>query len=776
MDTMTKKKIAFICTYPPRKCGIGTFSKDLIDNIKLAAGENFEPLVVAVEAGSDHGYSDPVKFEIRRNVKNDYASAADYINFSDVDAISIQHEFGLFGGDAGSYLNILLSRVNLPVYTTLHTVLNEPDPPYYKSTLDICNASHKVIVMNKRGVDMLKNIYGIPEEKIILIPHGIPDLTFVDSNYYKGKFGMENRKTILTFGLLSRNKGIEFALKALPEVVKADPSVLYVVLGMTHPEVKKFEGESYRFELQRMVKELGLQENVIFHNRFVVPEELHSFLCAADLYLTPYLNVEQLTSGTLAYAVGTGKAVISTPYWAAEELLADDRGVLVDFGKHKQLSNAIIDLIHNDTKFYNLRRRAYEYGRNIIWPEIGKKYLDLFSQPQKKMIGYGFPVKPEPEISIMELPEPPLAHLRRLTDSTGLYQHANFIVPNRNHGYCTDDNARAVVVMRKYNSQYHEPDAARLFDTYLSFTMHAQNPDGTVRNFMQFDRNWLANEPQNDSLGRTLWAFGSVIASPPTPAYLSIIKSCFDRSIKHVTNISPRAKAYAAFGMNDYLSQFPGASDIKRYFNLITEDLINIYKTYSTKDWQWFEEILAYDNAVLPQALFLAYQNTGNQQALEIAVQTANFLLENTFDGDKFSFVGCNGWHTKGRKRAQFDQQPLEVASTILMLKSAYDITRNKTYLSLQKRAFDWFLGENDLGISLYDFKTKGCCDGLEAGGVNLNQGAESILSFLLSLLCVIESYSAQSIEPGLTETNDDYTILSEADLQQEGPEPAAKS
>lgn len=745
MTMQSKKKIAFISTFPPRKCGIGTFCNDLVNNIKLAAGSNFEPLIVTMETGNENKYGDPVKFELRRNVKNDYASAADYINFSNVDAISVQHEFGLFGGDAGSYLNILTRRVNAPIYTTMHTVLNEPEPSYYKSTIDIANASHKIIVMNERGLEMLKSIYGIDEEKIILIPHGIPDLTFVDSNYYKGKFGMENRRTILTFGLLSRNKGIEFALKALPEVVKKHPNILYIILGMTHPEVKKFEGESYRFELQRMVKDLGLSENVIFHNRFVVAEELHNFLCAADLYITPYLNVEQLTSGTLAYAVGTGKAVISTPYWAAEELLSDGRGMLVDFGNQKQLSNSIIELLDDDSKFYDLRRRAYEYGRNIIWPEIGKKYFELF-QKQQKPIGYGVPVKSEPEISILELPEPPLQHLKKLTDSTGMYQHAKFCIPDRDHGYCTDDNSRAIVVMSKYNQQYSEPEAVKLFDTYLSFVMHAQNEDGSVRNFMHFDRQWFQEEPLHDALGRTLWAFGTVIANPPSPSYLSIIKKCFDRSISHIPTLSPRGMAYAAFGMADYLKQFPGASDIKRYMELVTQHLTDIYNSYSSQEWQWFESILAYDNAVLPHAMFISYQNSGDKNTLDIATKTANFLLENIFDGDKFSFIGCNGWYKNGKQRAQFDQQPIEAASTVLMLKSAYETTGNKLYLSLQKRAFDWFLGENDLGIPLYDFKTKGCHDGLEAGGVNLNQGAESTLSFLLALLCIIESYTAQAI------------------------------
>ncbi|MHC4195826.1 MAG: glycosyltransferase family 4 protein, partial [Planctomycetota bacterium] len=378
MSKGSAKKVAFISSFPPRQCGIATFTSDLIENISLAQ-EDFEPLVVAMRSNNELKYNDPVKFEIRQDIKDDYICAADYINFSHVDVVSVQHEFGLFGGNAGSYLSLLLNRLNAPVITTLHTVLNDPPEAYYKSLVDVCKASYKVIVMNKRGVSMLADIYGISGRKVQLIPHGIPDLPFVDSNYNKHKFGMEERRTILTFGLLSKNKGIEVMLKAMPAIRKAEPSVLYIVLGMTHPSVLKHDGESYRFSLQRMVKELGITENVIFHNRFVSDEELHNFLFAADLYVTPYLNAEQLTSGTLSFAVGTGKAVVSSPYWAAVELLSNGRGKLIQFGDSNQMANAIIEILSNDSLFYSLRRKAYDYGRSKTWPKISQIYWKIFS-------------------------------------------------------------------------------------------------------------------------------------------------------------------------------------------------------------------------------------------------------------------------------------------------------------------------------------------------------------------------------------------------------------
>ena len=741
MAKMAYRKIAFISSFLPKKCGIATFTSDLVKNVKAAAGKNFEPLVVAMQSESNCHYTNPVKFEVRYNIKKDYICAADYLNFSHVDIVSVQHEFGLFGGDAGSYLNLLLKRVNAPVVTTLHTVLEEPDPNYYQSTVDICELSHKVIVMNKRGIGMLTNIYGVNPKKIELIEHGIPDLPFVDSSYYKHKFNMEGRRTILTFGLLSRNKGIEVMLKALPDIVKVDPTILYIILGMTHPNVVREEGEAYRFSLRRLVKELGLEKHVIFHNHFVSDEELHNFLCAADIYVTPYLNREQLTSGTLAFAVGTGKAVVSTPYWAAEELLSKGRGKLVPFENPKLLAESVIELINDNLQFYSLRRKAYDYGRKITWPSIGKRYWKLFnskelaSRPLTQLV-----VSQEEPISTLEIPEPSLEHLIRLTDDTGLWQHAKFMVPNREHGYCTDDNARALVAMAKYYSQYADPQALRLFEIYLSFTCHAQKNDGSVRNLMNYNRQWIENETQHDALGRTLWAFGTVMANPPLQMYVPIIKDCFDRSAKHIPSLSERGKAYAILGMTEYLEQFPGASDVKRYLALAADHLVNHYNTHSQSDWQWFENILTYDNAILVLALYIAAKTTGEQKYLDVAHKTRRFLLENTYNNKHFSFVGCKGWCPRGGKKAKFDQQALEVVSTVMMLKAAYDTTTDPRFLKLQKKAFDWFLGDNDLQIPVYDFRTKGCHDGLESTGINLNQGGESIISFLLSLLFTVES------------------------------------
>ena len=742
MTKSTAKKVVFISSFPPRKCGIATFTSDLIDSITLSAKGEFEPLVVAMRS-EDHKYSKPVKFEIRQNVKSDYICAADYINFSHVDVVCVQHEFGLFGGEAGSYLSLLLKRLKVPVITTLHTVIDDPDEAHHKSLVDLCKASHRVITMNERGVGMLRNIYGIPSRKIKLIAHGIPDLPFIDSNYYKHKFSLEGHRTILTFGLINKNKGIEVMLRAMQTIIKTDPSIMYIILGMTHPNVLKHEGESYRFALQQMVKDLNLQEHVIFHNRFVDDNELHNFLCAADIYVTPYLNEKQLTSGTLSFAVGTGKAVVSTPYWAATELLADGRGKLVPFGDSQLMAREISEILQNDTLYYSLRRRAYEYGRSRTWPKIGQIYWKLFSSKRRlPRISVKTKLLAAETISSIEVPEPSLDHLEKLTDDTGLYQHAKYTIPNREFGYCTDDNARAVIAMTRYYSQYPESEALRLLDTYLSFIIHSQDSDGSVKNFMDFNRKWLTNEPAHDAFGRVLWAFGAVMAKSPAPPYLLIAKDCFDKSVELVQKQLPKGMAYSILGMSDYLEHFPGAVDIKQQLELTADGLVRQYEENHYPNWHWFEDVMTYDNAVLPHAMYIAGVTLDNKRYREIAEITCNFLLEKTFNGTHFSFIGSKGWYERGGEKATFDQQPIEAASTVMMLRAAYDATQNEKYLTLQRHAFDWFLGQNDLRVPLYDFKTKGCNDGLTPEGVNMNQGAESTLSLLLSLLTMVESYA----------------------------------
>ncbi|HUV42216.1 MAG TPA: glycosyltransferase family 4 protein [Sedimentisphaerales bacterium] len=378
--------VVFVSSFVPRKCGIATFTSDLVNGVGISASDGFRPTVVAMQSGPELRYDKPVRFRIRKEMEHDYIHAADYVNFSSADVVCLQHEFGLFGGAAGAYINLFLERVNKPVITTLHTVLENAPSEYFRSLSDVCQASECVVVMNKRGIKMLRDIYGVPAGKIKLIPHGIPDLPFSVGDYHKQKLGIGRRKVILTFGLLSRHKGIEVMLRALPSIVKADPSVLYIVLGATHPEVLRREGQRYKFKLEKIVAQLKLAENVVFHNRFVDKRELFEFLIAADVYVTPYLNKEQLTSGTLAFAVGAGKAVVSTPYWAAEELLAEGRGKLVHFGDSEELAGTILEIFNDETLFFSMKTRAYSYGRSMIWQKVGQAYRKLFTAQKPALV------------------------------------------------------------------------------------------------------------------------------------------------------------------------------------------------------------------------------------------------------------------------------------------------------------------------------------------------------------------------------------------------------
>ena len=415
------------------------------------------------------------------------------------------------------------------------------------------------------------------------------------------------------------------------------------------------------------------------------------------------------------------------------------------FSDTRKMADSIIEILENDSLFYSMRRRAYDYGRTRTWPRIGQIYWKLFNTKRLPVRISTKAVTAVPKtITTIEVPEPSLAHLKKMTDETGLLQHAKFTIPDRKHGYTTDDNARAVIAMTKYYAQYPEPQVIQLLDVYLSFIMHAQNKDGTVKNFMNYDRTWQINEPESGCLGRLLWAYGTVMANPPKNTYLSIIKDLFDRSVKHVHELYPRGMAYSILGMVEYLRQFPGASDIKREMELAADGLAAQYEENSDSVWQWLEDALTYDNAILPHALFVAGMAFDNQRYLETAEKTCEFLLDNTYDEKHkhFSFIGCNGWYERDKVKAQFDQQPIEAVSKVMMLRAAYDATANSKYLKLQRKAFDWFLGKNDLHTPLYDFKTKGCYDVLMSGGVNANQGAESMLSFLLSLLSIVESYT----------------------------------
>ncbi|MFO7952975.1 MAG: glycosyltransferase family 4 protein [Bacillota bacterium] len=740
-------KVSFVSTYLPRKCGIATFCNDLFTSMKQlygnggyseAAEGNFE-VVALNRANESYNYGKEVVFHIRDQQPNDYQRAADFINLSAVEAVSVQHEFGIFGGEDGNYLNFLLGNLKKPAVTTLHTVLEEPSSGQMQTLTRICEQSVYVVVMAQAAVDILKQVYKVPEEKIYLIPHGAPDVPFLDSSYYKDQFQAEGRKVLLTFGLLGPSKGLEYAIEAMEEVVKEHPDALYIILGATHPEVKRLHGEKYRHTLEKMVRDKNLEKNVTFFNQYVSLEHLIQFLVATDIYVTPYLNREQITSGTLAYAMACGKAIVSTPYIYAEELLADGRGCLAPFRDSKAMAEEIIKLLSDESRRNRIRKNAYEYGRQMVWSEVARNYASTFEEARFKYSDmFAQTVQSTDVTEKAILPEVNLKHLRAMTDTTGLFQHAVFNVPDRHHGYCTDDNARALIAAVMHWRLFKDEAIDPLLKIYLSFLYHAFNePYCRIRNFMGYDRTWLETAGSEDSHGRTLWALGYTIAHPPSEAILGLANRLFKEIINASCSFtSPRAWAFSNLGANYYLRRFGGDTRVRQIMEELGEKLLKLFEKNATEDWYWGEDIVTYDNARFSQALIVTGSYLDHRKMFDTGLKSLHWLLkiQTNRESGHLSLVGNNGWYHKGGEKARFDQQSVDATALVDVCYQAYVLTGEERWLKSMEWVFNWFFGSNDVRQPLYDFSNGGCYDGIQPGGVNQNQGGESVVSLLLAL------------------------------------------
>ena len=740
--------IAFVATYPPALCGIGTFTSDLVDACRGQMDERLNPLVVAInDRKKGYDYPPEVEFDLDKHTRPDYVRAAEFLNYHGVRAVSLQHEFGIFGGPDGSYVLDMVRELRCPLVTHFHTVLKNPSEGQRAVMKELIVLSNQVVVMSELAVEFLQEVYDAPPEKIQFVHHGVPSIPLVEPDNYKSQFDLEGRRVILTFGLLSPGKGIEYMLDALPQVVERYPNVTYVVLGATHPGVLKDQGESYRISLQRKARNLGLQKNVLFQDRFVSLDELCEFLKAADLYVTPYLNREQITSGTLAYALSAGKPIISTRYWYAEELLAHGRGKLVDCKDSAQIRDALLELLGSPHKVREIRSKAYEFARQMTWSRVGDEYLDVCrSAIHTARVRTSVPDASMRHIVPMtSLPEPRLEHLLRLTDDTGILQHARFSVPNRHFGYCTDDNARGLVVAAKHYRLFRDERAEDLLSNYLSFVQFAQREDGLFHNFMNYSRQFLDEVGSDDCFGRALWGLGYVTHHAPSP-YDRLAKAVFEKGLKNLSTMNLRGRSYSMVGLYHYLQRYAEATDIIDKIDRLAEVNAAQYKSVAERDsgWCWFEPAITYDSAVIPQCLFLAYEATGKEDYLEIARESLDFLIGKCRRNNHFSFVGNEGWHQKGEEPALYDQQPIDAAGYVEACKAAFRHTGDRQYLRHMRMAFDWFLGANDQSQVLFDFKTGGCADGLTAHGANENQGAESTLCCMLALLTLTELYSEQ--------------------------------
>jgi len=737
----TISRIGFIGNYLPRQCGIATFTTDLCEAIAAEyAGTTCIALPVNdIEAG--YAYPTRVRFELTEKDIDSYLRAADFLHTNNVDLVCLQHEYGIFGGRAGSHILALLRELRMPIVTTLHTILRDPDPDQRRVLEEVAALSDRLVVMSKRGAEFLQEVYRVPPKKIDLIPHGIPDVPFVDPSFHKDLFGVEGKIVLLSFGLLSANKGIENVIAALPAILARYPNVVYIIVGATHPHVLRRDGETYRLSLQWMAQEKGVEGQVIFYNRFVSLEELVEFIGAADIYITPYLNPAQIVSGTLAYTLGAGKAVISTPYWYAEEMLAEERGALVPFRDPAALAEQVINLLDNEAKRHAMRKRAYLCGRTMVWPQVARRYMESFERARAERRHFtppGFTVKALDKRP-GELPPLKLDHLRHMADETGMLQHAIFTVPNYHEGYSTDDNARALMVSTLLE-ELGNGDALELASRYLAFVWYAFNAEtGRFRNFMDYQRRWLEAGGSDDCHGRTLCALGTVLGRSNTPALHSMAGWLFEQALPAiVATTSPRAWAFALIGIQEYLQRFAGDRMASQVREELARRLLALYQSQRSDQWRWYEEVLTYCNAALPHALLMCGQSIPDNAMTEAGLESLSWLadLQRAEEaGGHFVPIGSKGFYQQGGKRARFDQQPVEAQAMVSACLEAGRITGDKRWRKEARRAFEWFLGRNDLNLPIYDPMTGGCRDGLHPDRANENQGAESTLAFLQSLL-----------------------------------------
>lgn len=740
-------RIAFVGNYLPRECGIATFTTDLCTALAAEYGEGRLFAIPVNDPDSSYEYPEQVRLELTQEDIASYERAAEFLNFNGNDLVCLQHEYGIFGGSAGRYILALLRRLKMPLVTTLHTVLREPDANQRIVLDEIAQLSDRLVVMSELAAQLLREVHAVPSGKIDVIPHGVPDMPFMDPNYFKDKFGTEGKSVLLTFGLLSPNKGIENVIRALPAILARHPNVVYIVSGVTHPHIRRREGERYREELQALAEQLGVSDHLILNNRFVSADELVEHVGAADIYITPYLHEAQIVSGTLAIALGAGKAIISTPYWHAKELLAEKRGVIVPFESPNAIAEAVLALLENDAERHAMRKRAYLHSRGTTWPKTAKAYMASFQRARFERSLQPRAAQPndlfaDPINPMDRLPTLNTRHLLTMTDDTGMLQHAIFSVPNTREGYTTDDNARALIVSARLDeSLAHEgkEEHINLSRRYLAFLWLAFHDDtGRFRNFLGYDRKWLEDVGSEDSHGRALWALGFVLGHSQDPGLRGATGRLFEAAVPAALKFSsPRAWAFSVLGMQAYLDWFPGDRAIQGARNTLANRLLDIYERTHAGPWHWFEKSLSYSNARLPQALILAGWRSDNKRMIAAGIESLEWLVAAQHRGDEEIFVpiGSSGFFAEGKEKARFDQQPVEACATISACLEVYRLTRDERWREEANRVFRWFLGKNDLQMPLYDAATGGCRDGLHPDRVNENQGAESTLSFLMALL-----------------------------------------
>ena len=722
--------IAVVGNALPRRCGLATFTSDTVDALRA----RFPEMVVdhyAMDDGTGVAYPAGIRL-IAAADPAAYREAAGLIEASGAQAIWLQHEFGIFGGDAGAHILTLVERSTLPLIATLHTVLEQPSAAE-RLVMDrlVRRASHLIVMAESANI-IMREVYGVPQDRISVIPHGVPDRPYVDPRSVKARFGLDGRKVVMTFGLLGPDKGIADMIRAMPAIAKAEPAACYIVIGATHPNLVREQGEAHRESLKALAADLGVADHVRFVDTFLDQADLLDWLEVADVYATPYLNLAQITSGTLSYAVSLGKAVVSTPYRHAVEILADDRGIIVAPGNPPAFAAAVGNLLGNDEARAAMAALAYARGREMLWPLLAERAMALAGQAMTRK--NKIPAAPPARAAMT----PDFGALGRMTDDTGMLQHGIFSVPDRDHGYCVDDNARALILVCRVRAADAELD--RLAGIYAAFIQHAWNPDVRLfRNFMGFDRQWREIEGSEDSNGRTLWALGTAAARGRGQAMRDWAIHLFDHSIGLAEKLgSPRARAFAALGAAEVLSAYPGHGAARATLESTGDLLHRLLVAARRPAWAWFEAVLAYDNARLPEALIRAGQLLGRPDFTACGLETLAWIREQQTNAKgAFRPVGTDSFGREYAAPLPFDQQPLEAQATIDACLAAHDATGDERWIDGARQAYGWFVGENDLGLALVDRSGGGCHDGLMPHGVNRNQGAESILALQLANVAI---------------------------------------
>lgn len=728
-------KIICIGNYPPRQCGIATFTENLIQSILNVSGVQKDLLEIEIIAMNDsdnvYQYPEIVKWSIQDQNKSDYIRASEYINKSGAEVCMLQHEYGIFGGESGLLLLALLRRIKIPIISTFHTVLQKPTFHQKEVLQKIAAYSSKVVVMNSLAIGFLKESFGIKPEKIVRIQHGVPDFGSYQYPFEKTIEEWKNRKIIMTFGLIGRSKGIDTVIRSLPQIIKDFPDVLYVVLGKTHPHIIKYAGEEYRDWLKKLAKELGVENHIMFIDQYVEENDLMNYLRQAYIYVTPYQNKAQITSGTLSYAVASGCAVVSTPYWHAIELLDEDRGILFDFNDSKTLSSIICELLSKPRKLEKYRQKAFSYGKSVTWSAIGASYISLLNQvtSEKKLKLYDVCKSlPKPELD--------LAHLKRLTDRSGVLQHAKSSIPYFSGGYCLDDNSRALVFsLLAYENQKSE-DLLELIDIYASNILYMQREDGSFDNLLNYNKTIINDSFSEDALGRTFWALGSLVNRAPNDSLFQLGMDLFHRAEDHLSDIRyARGLANTIFGFDQMSKRFPDQEKYRLLINDFANKLVHLFNVNHSDGWNWFEETLSYDNALIPASLYVAYQINHDKTHFEVAESSRIFLESKCFKEHWLSLIGNERWPGKQDEFSLFAQQPIDAFAMAMMYDKVYHITNRTEFKEKLILSLYWFLGYNDLNISLFDSETKGCHDGIEEYNINTNQGAESLIAYLHTYL-----------------------------------------